>query len=115
MGRTWLGSIIMIVLWYLFIKAIVTGYYWHWFGTGSVWDIAGRIIIVTVLGMILTRAIKVFPIFKTMKGKAFLAFPLLPLHMSVAMVGVRLIGILTMRQSGWITRRFNGKGGFKKP
>ena len=113
MVRTWLGSVIMIMLWYLFIKSVWMGYYFHWFGTTPVWAIVLRILVISILGAMITRVIKSYPIFKTNSRWWLLALPLFPLHMSIVMVALRLIAIPTMWQSGWLSRKFSGKGGFQ--
>lgn len=112
MLRTWLSSVIMIILWYLLIKSLYMGYYWHWFGALTVWDILGRLLIISVLGGVLTKLIKAYPILQTRPGWWILALPLFPFHMSIAMVLMRLFAIPTMVFSGWISRKATGKGGF---
>lgn len=112
MLRTWLGSVIMGMLWYLFVKSIWMGYYFHWFGSTTVWDIVLRILVISILGAVLTRVIKAYPIFKTGSGWWILALPLFPFHMAVAMVLTRILAIFTMWKSGWISRQSTGAGGF---
>ncbi len=112
MLSVWAGTFFMLVLFYLAVRSITTGYYWHWFGGGIAVHVL-RVLVILILGAIVTRAIKAFPAIQSTEQKKWLiAFPLFPFHLVLGMVPTRLVAIFTMNRQGWLSRQASGAGGF---
>jgi hypothetical protein len=113
MTRIWAGLFFMLALYYLAVRSVTTGYYWHWFGFSLRAQIV-RFVLVLVAGTTLIRAIRAFSAIQGTKRKLWLlSFPLFPFHLAISMVFTCIVAIITMNRQGWITRMHAGTGGFR--
>lgn len=104
----WTNTIMMTLIIYALIMSIKSGN-WFWFGR-TYFDIFARIALL-LLGITLTRIIRVYPILKYHNTRKWSYFPLFPWYLTMMWL-VRLYAIFTMNKQGWITRSASGAGGF---
>lgn len=110
MLSVWGGTFMMFVVLYTLIISIWSTS-WFWFGTTPEGII--QRVVVLIIGMTITRMIRIHPILGRYPVGKWVWIPLFPWYLCALWV-VRLYAIVTMNKQGWITRQDSGAGGFKK-
>jgi|Deesub1362B_J571_1020462.scaffolds.fasta_scaffold00003_186 hypothetical protein len=93
---------------FLVVKSIVSP---HWFWFGTKWQCTLIRFGILVIGLTLTRLIRIHPVIRSHLTRKWIWILLYPWYLFL-MFWVRIYAIITMNKHGWITRRSVGPGGF---
>ncbi len=110
MISTWTNTIMMISL--LFV--VFTSFFslnWFWFGTGWI-GISLRVGIL-LIGLAITRVIRVFYILGNGTKKRWIWIMFFPWFLFL-LFWVKIYSLVTMNRQGWVSRSYIGPGGFDK-
>lgn len=108
MLSAWTNTIMVGLAIYALILSIHRGL-WFWFGY-TFYDTLLRFG-VFLIGVMLTRFVRISPILRYHHTRKWIWFPLFPWYLTAIWI-VRVYAIFTMNKQGWITRMHSGAGGF---
>lgn len=109
MMSVWTSTLMTGLAIYALILSVYTGL-WFWFGY-TYYDTLLRLGIF-LIGISLTRFVRISPILKYHQTRKWIWFPFFPWYLIVAWLA-RVYSIFTMNKQGWITRQYKGAGGFR--